>query len=164
MIGVGALFIYAAVVVFGVMAWARRDDSLRKGLTRAIEQGVVVLPRMVFALIAAGFVVKLIPTDIIVRYLGNEAGFTGVLIGSVTGLLVPSGPVVAFAIAAAFAGEGASLPALIAFVTAWSVFATHRVFIFELPLLGAQFVRLRMLAVIPLPLIAGLIAMFTTRP
>jgi len=106
--------------------------------------------------------VKLIPTEIIGRFLGAEAGFTGVLIGSVTGLIVPAGGMVAFAIAAAFATEGAAVPALVSFVTCWALFAAHRLIIFELPLLGLSFARLRMLSVVILPLLAGTVALLAT--
>ncbi len=71
---------------------------------------------------------------------------------------MPAGPVVAFALAASFALAGASIPALVAFLTGWSVFAAHRVLIFEIPMLGLHWLRLRMLSVIPLPVIAGLLA------
>ncbi len=160
--GAGAIILCGGALVLGGIALARRDDSFRLGLVRALQQAVIILPRMIFALIAASFIVKLIPTGIIVAYLGAEAGIKGILIGSLTSLIVPSGPAVAFAIAATFALEGASVPALVSFLTGWSVFAAHRVVIFELPLLGARFVRLRMLSVMPLPLIAGAIAMLVT--
>ena len=134
----GALVLYGGGVLLGGIAIARRDGSFRDGLSRALEQAVLILPRLVFALIAASFIVRLIPTDLVVEYLGAEAGIKGIVIGSLAGLVVPSGPPVAFAVAASFALEGASVPALVAFLTAWSVFAAHRVFIFELPLLGAR--------------------------
>ncbi len=159
----GALIIYAAAVLLAIVAFARRDTSFRFGLRRALEQAITLLPRMVFALIAAGFVVKLIPTDIIVRYLGSGSGVTGIIVGSLAGLMIPSGPVIAFATAAALAAGGASVPALIAFLTGWSVFAAHRVIIFEIPLLGSHFVRLRMLSVLPLPILAGCVALFLTK-
>lgn len=160
--GIGAMFLYAAAVLLGAVALARRDSSFSSGLMRALEQSLILLPRVILAFIAATFIVKLIPTEIIVGYLGTGAGFTAILIASVTGLLVPAGPAVAFAVAAAFALEGASVPALVAFLTGWSVFAAHRVMIFEIPLLGTRFVRLRMLCVMPLPLIAGTLAMLVT--
>lgn len=160
--GLGGLFIYVLATILSVVALLRRDDSFRIGMQRAVEQALVILPRMIFALVAAGFVVKLIPTDIIIRYLGTDAGFKAILIASVTGLIIPSGPVTAFAVAASFAIEGASVPALIAYVTGWSVFAMHRVIIFEIPLLGARFVKLRLLSVLPLPLLAGSIAMLAS--
>lgn len=158
----GALFIYGAASLLLGIAFLRRDGSLQLGMHRALSQAVQLLPRMVVALIAAGFAVTLIPTDIIVRYLGSESGLVGIVIGSMTGLIVPGGPVIAFAIAAAFAGEGASLPSLVAFVSGWSVFATHRVVIFEIPMLGVPFVKLRMLAVLPVPILAGLLTMLVT--
>ena len=160
--GLGGLFIYGAAIVLAGVSLSRRDASFRLGMRRAMEQALAILPRMIFALIAAVFIVKLIPTEIIARYLGAEAGFTAILIGTLAGLMVPSGPVIAFAAASTFAVEGASVPALVSFVTGWSVFAAHRVVIFESPLLGTRFVRLRMLSVIPLPVIAGSIAMFAT--
>lgn len=155
----GAVFIYAVAAILAGIALARRDATFRLGIRRAVEQSMTLLPRMVLALISAGFIVKLIPTDFIGRYLGADAGVTGILIASVSGLLVPAGPVVSFAIAAAFAAEGASTPALIAFLSGWSVFAMHRVVIFEIPLLGIRFVRLRLLSVILLPLLAGSLAL-----
>lgn len=159
---VGGLFIYAAAIALALYTLSRRDATFRSGVRRALQQSLILLPRMIFALVAAGFIVRLIPTEIIVSYLGAEAGIKGILIGSLTGLIVPSGPAVAFAIAASFALEGASVPALVAFLTGWSVFAAHRVIIFELPLLGAHFLRLRMLSVIPLPIIAGTIALLVS--
>ena len=54
------------------------------------------------------------------------------------------------------------IPALVAFLTGWSVFAAHRVLIFEIPMFGFHWVRLRMLSVVPLPVIAGALAMLVT--
>lgn len=162
MISPGIYIIFFVAMMLIVFAWSRQDESLRLGLIRAIEQFVKILPRMIFALIGAGFMVKLIPTDFIGNYLGAEAGFTGVLIGSVSGLVVPAGGMIAFAIAAALANEGASVPALISFITCWGLFAAHRLVIFELPMLGSSFARLRMLSVLILPFIAGTIALVAT--
>lgn len=162
MISPGVYVVFFAATLLVAFALSRRDDSLRLGLTRAVEQFVIIVPRMICALIAAGFMVKLIPTDIIGRFLGVEAGFTAILIGSVTGLLVPAGPVIAFAIAAAFATEGASVPALVSFITCWTLFSAHRILIFEVPLLGGSFMRLRMLSVLILPLLAGAMTLAAT--
>ncbi|HET6629648.1 MAG TPA: hypothetical protein VFG91_07725 [Woeseiaceae bacterium] len=163
MTGPGAYLIYLAAIMLSLYAVLRRDGSAGLGLVRALEQSITLLPRMICALVAAGFMVNLIPTEIIGRLLGNEAGLTGILIGSLAGLIVPSGPVISFAIASAFAGEGASAPALVSFITAWSLFAAHRIFIFEIPLLGIPFLRLRMLSVVILPFVAGILALGVTK-
>jgi hypothetical protein len=44
-------------------------------------------------------------------------------------------------------------------LTAWSVFALHRMLIYELPLLGFEFSRVRLLSTLLLPPIAGFAAM-----
>lgn len=160
---IGMAIIYGAPVVLGGYALSRRDGSFRQGLIRAVEQFVKLVPRMFCALVAAGFVAKLIPTAFISRFLGDEAGVTAIFIGTVTGLLIPSGPVVAFSIAATFAQAGAADAALIAFITAWTLFAVHRVVIYEIPLLGLSFLRLRLLSVFLLPPLAGLMTMGATQ-
>lgn len=156
---IGMVIIYGAPVVLGGYALARRDGTFRKGLIRAIEQFVKLVPRMLCALVAAGFVAKLIPTSFISRFLGDEAGVTAILIGTITGLIVPSGPVVAFSIAATFAQAGAADAPIISFITTWTLFAVHRMVIYEIPLLGFSFLRLRLLSVFLLPPLAGLVAM-----
>ena len=163
MMSPAAMFIYLLAAVLAAVALSHRDEKARVGFLRAAEQIVILLPRMVLALVAAGFMVMLIPAELIGRYLGEEAGLTGILIGSVAGLLVPSGGLVAFALAAAFASKGASTPALIAFLTGWSVFALHRIFIFEVPLLGARFTCMRAVSVLLLPPIAGGLALLAVQ-
>lgn len=159
MFDLGTILIYGAAFILGALSLSRGSTTFRRGMRRAVEQSLVLLPRMVFALIAAGFIVKLIPTELIVRFLGAEAGFTAIIIGSLAGLLVPSGPVIVFAIAASFANEGASVPALVSFVSGWSIFAAHRIVIFEIPLLGIRFTRMRLIAAIPLPILAGALSL-----
>ncbi|MEX0603549.1 MAG: hypothetical protein WD623_07600 [Marinobacter sp.] len=160
---VGMAIIYGAPIVLASYALSRRDDTFRRGMTRAVEQFAMLVPRMFCALVAAGFVAKLIPTEFISRFLGDEAGITAIFIGTVTGLAIPSGPVVAFSIAATFAKAGAADSALIAFITAWTIFAFHRVIIYEIPLLGVSFLRLRLSSVFLLPILAGLMTMGVTR-
>jgi uncharacterized membrane protein YraQ (UPF0718 family) len=143
------------VLILAVYAYRRHDGTFEGGIRRGVEQFMKLVPRMLCALIAAGFIAKLIPTSIISTYLGDEAGFTAVVIGTLTGLIVPSGPVISFAIAATFANAGASVPALVAFITSWSLFAAHRMMIYEIPLLGFSFLRLRVASVAIMPFAAG---------
>lgn len=153
----GILILYGMAGVLIALAISRRDDTFRRGVRRAVEQFLILAPRMFCALIAAGFIAKLIPSEFIARYLGSEAGMTAVLIASVTGIAVPAGPAIAFSIGAVFAHAGASVPALIAFITSWSIFAAHRIFIYEIPLLGLSFLRMRLVSVGATPLLAGVI-------
>lgn len=154
----GFLALLALLAVLIVVAARRRLDAgpIAK---RFAEQFLKLVPRMLCALIAAGFIAELIPKQTISGYLGADAGLLALPVAAAAGLLIPAGPVIAFAIAAVFAKSGASTGALVAFVTSWSVFAAHRILIYEVPLIGASFLRLRILSVLAMPLLAGGLAM-----
>jgi uncharacterized membrane protein YraQ (UPF0718 family) len=158
-INVGLLLLGLAAVALAVVALRQGNDTFTRGLQRAAEQAAHLVPRMICALIGAGFIGKLMPSDLIAQHLGSEAGISAILIATAAGLVLPAGPVVAFAIAAVFARAGASVPALVAFITSWSLFAAHRIFMYEIPLLGLSFVRFRIASVAVAPILAGLIAM-----
>ncbi|SLN64414.1 hypothetical protein ROJ8625_03272 [Roseivivax jejudonensis] len=153
-------FIVLLVLLAALVALAVRQ-RLDPGptLKRFLEQFAKLVPRMLCALVAAGFIAQLIPRETISGYLGDDAGLLALPVAAATGLMVPAGPVIAFAIAAVFAKAGASTAALVTFVTSWSVFAAHRIFIYELPLIGASFLRLRAVSVLFAPFAAGALAM-----
>jgi hypothetical protein len=71
---------------------------------------------------------------------------------------------IGFAIGVAALRSGASAPQVIAYMTAWALFALHRVFLWEMPMMPARIVWLRVLASIPLPFLAAWIAMLTGKP
>ena len=151
----GSMIVFSVPVILAILAWRRHDGTLHKSLTRWAEQLAQILPTMAMAMIAAGFFAAMIPDAIISRYLGSESPIVGVLIGSVAGILFPTGPVVVFSLSASFAVAGASTSALVAFVTSWTLFALHRMVIYELPLLGPSFVVVRVLSILSIPFIAG---------
>jgi len=155
----GIAILYGLFAVLALSALSRMDGTFQRGLRRAVEQLALLAPRMVCALTAAGFIARLIPSELIGQYLGAEAGLKAILLASAVGLIIPAGPVIAFSIAAIFARSDASTAALIAFITSWSLFAAHRIFIYEIPLLGPSFLRLRVVSVAALPIFAGLMAL-----
>ena len=155
---IGILSLLALLVVLVGIALVRRQD-FAPFLRRFIEQFAKLVPRMLCALVAAGFIATLIPKELIAGFLGPDAGLIALPVAAATGLLVPAGPVIAFAIAAVFAKAGASSAALMTFITSWSIFAAHRILIYELPLVGASFFRLRIASAVVVPFLAGLLAM-----
>lgn len=152
------LFIWALALVLGGFAYVRRDGSYGEGLTRAADQLVRVMPRVLMALAAAGFIARLVPSELVGTWIGPGSGLTGLLVAAFAGLLVPAGPVIAFSLAAILLHAGAAPPQLVAFVTSWCIVALHRITIYELPMLGWRFLVLRLSASAVLPLMAGLMA------
>ena len=153
---IGILSLGAVLIALLAVA-IRRGQDFAPVVRRFTEQFAMLVPRMLCALVAAGFIAELIPKEAIARLLGHDAGLIAVPVAAAAGLIVPAGPVIAFAIAAVFARSGASTAALVTFVTSWSIFAAHRVLIYEIPLLGASFLRLRILSVLAVPLLAGIL-------
>lgn len=156
MFGIGFYVMLAVMVGLLIAAMRVEKPVFGAAFKRYMEQFAVLVPRMFCALIAAGFCAKLLPAEWISTLLGDGSGLTGLIVAFIAGLLVPAGPVICFSIAAVFAKAGATPEAVITFITSWSLFGAHRLFIYELPLLGFAFARMRMLAASPVPLLAGI--------
>lgn len=153
-----ASVLWLIALVFGILV-ARRDIRLfGRAVRSAVENLVVIMPRICLALILAGFVAKLIPTEMIGQMIGYDTGWRGIALACVFGGMMPSGPMIAFPVVVVLRGADAGAPQLIAFLTAWSVFAWHRVLIYEINMLGWHFTAVRLGSSIILPAIAGALA------
>lgn len=142
----------------GAAVWRKDSARVRDGVRLACERFVTIMPRIVLALVMAGFVAKLTPSDPIAALIGPESGWKGILIASLTGGFVPAGPIIAFPFVVVLSKAGAGTPQLIAFVTAWSVFAFHRVMIYETAMMGWRFSVIRLTSSLILPPLAGFLA------
>jgi uncharacterized membrane protein YraQ (UPF0718 family) len=152
------LLFAAFFVVMSVLVLRRGRAATHDAAERALEQLAHVIPQLCVALLAAGFLAKLIPAQWIGGLIGPGSGVLGLLIASMAGPIVPAGPVLAFSVAALLERSGATPETLVAFVTSWSLFTIHRMVSYEIPMLGASFLRLRLLSVAFVPIGAGLIA------
>jgi len=102
----------------------------------------------------------------LVKWMGEESGFQGILLGWLTGLLIPGGPYVVFPVAAALFKEGMGVGPLLTFITAKSLLSPIRMFTWEVPFLGWAFVTARTVPSLFLPPIVGIIGqrLFTLFP
>ena len=147
------LFILAAILC--LVTFYFKKENFSEAFKISLEQLIIVLPRLPVALIAAGFITVLLPEQMISSWIGKESGLTGILIASMVGIIIPSGPVVSFPIAFALYNLGAGTPQLIAFLTGWSIFQLSRLLMWEVPFLGWSFVFRRLVVSLPLPFIAA---------
>jgi uncharacterized membrane protein YraQ (UPF0718 family) len=158
-----------AFIAFTVVA-AAGFVYLRDGQARFFEiltgGGVLffdILPKVLAACLIATFVTVLMPRELVVRWVGGQSGFLGLVIATLAGIIVPGGPITVFPIAAAFIAVGADIGAVIAFVTSWTLLGYGRALVWELPFFGLEFVLWRSLVALPLPLAAGLLARLVAR-
>jgi uncharacterized membrane protein YraQ (UPF0718 family) len=154
-VGLGLLLLWGLVVALAVFAATKPGRLNAAAGALALNQFVRIMPRLVVALIAAGFLGTLLPGKVVGSLIGPETGAGGILLASVAGGFTPGGPVVSFPLMVVLKEAGAGLPQLIAFLTGWSVFAFHRVMIYEATLMGWRFVGVRLFASLLLPPLAG---------
>ena len=146
--------ILAALI--GVALW-RGGGALQKGLTFGGKTFLTTLPLLIMAFAIAGLVQILVPREVIVKWLGAGAGFKGIMIATVAGAVTPGGPYVSFPIVASLYKSGASVGTVVAFVTAWSLWAVAR-FPLEIGLVGPKLAIARFLSTLIVPPLAGLFA------
>ena len=151
-------------IIMGVIAIALLLIGYQKGggvhvigLKSAGSLLFEVLPIIIFAFIVAGMIQVLVPQELISKWVGAESGFRGILIGTGLGAITPGGPFVSMPVAAGFLRAGASIGTMVAFITAWSLLAVHRLPM-EVGIMGWQFTLVRFACTFVFPPIAGLLA------
>lgn len=122
-----------------------------------------MLPKVLAGCLIGAFVTLLLPREMVARWVGHESGFTGLLIATFFGFLLPGGPITIYPVAGAFLVMGADAGAVVAFIVSWTLIGYTRALVWELPFFGADFVLWRIAAAIPLPIIAGLLARIVVR-
>ena len=146
----------AAVILLGIAFWRGRDLPLT-GLLAGWRTLWHNLPLLLLGFVIAGLAQVLIPKELITRWLGTEAGIKGVLIGCVVGGLVPGAPYATFPLVAALYQAGASLGAVVGFVSAWALWSVSRLPV-EIALIDSRPALVRYAVTFIVPPIAGLLA------
>jgi len=145
-----------AAILLAIAFWRGRDLPLA-GLLAAGRTLWRNLPVLLLGFVVAGLAQVLIPKDLITRWLGTEAGVKGVLIGCVVGGLVPGAPYATFPLVAVLYQAGASLGAVVGFVSAWSLWSVSRLPL-EVALIDSKPALVRYAITFVVPPIAGLLA------
>ncbi len=111
-------------------------DGLLEGGENTVSIIRRAAPALLLGFVLAGLLTVLFPPRVVGRWMGDEAGTKGVLIGAVAGVLSPGGPYVMYPIAAALMHGGAGIASISAFSVARNIFTANRFLVFELPFLG----------------------------
>jgi hypothetical protein len=161
-----AINILLWLVVAG-LAWfaaMRGRVLLNDGAREGVIEFFMLLPRIGIGVVGSGYIAEVLPKELIAPWLGPESGLLGVTLATLGGALTPGGPVVGFSIGAAALKSGAGAPQVIAYSTAWALYAIHRLVMWEMPMMPAHIVWLRATVSLPLPFVAALLAILAGRP
>lgn len=145
-----------AVVLLAIAFWRGRDLPVA-GLSAAWRTLWRNLPLLLLGFVVAGLAQVLIPKALITRWLGRQAGVRGVLIGCAIGGLVPGAPYATFPLVASLYRAGASLGAVVGFVSAWALWSVTRLPV-EMALIDPKAALIRYAVTFVVPPVAGLLA------
>lgn len=160
-----SMFITTIVMaILSVIAFyfAYRSGRHVEGLMISKNLLLQVTPLLVFAFILAGMAQVLIPAELIAKWIGEESGFKGIIIGSLVGGFLPGGPYVTLPIIVGLAKIGASVPVLVATITGWSLIALARLPM-DIGILGPRLALIRLASTFMLAPLAGLLAQFIVK-
>jgi uncharacterized membrane protein YraQ (UPF0718 family) len=126
-------------------------EALGGGTKLFLRFGAVIL----LSFLVAGLAEVLLPREWVSAALGEDSGWKGLFLASAAGAITPAGPFISMPIAAGLLRSGAAPPAVITFLAAWSLLAVHRLFAWEIPILGASFALTRWALCLVLPVLVG---------
>lgn len=147
----------ALALAFVLVGYFRGQGEHAQGLRSSMWMTLEVLPLLIFAFVVAGMAQVLIPREMLTKWVGEESGIRGLLIGTVSGAFIPGGPYVSLPVAAGLLKAGAGVGTLVAFLTAWSLWGISRLPL-EVGILGWKFAAVRLACTFFFPPIAGLLA------
>lgn len=148
----------AVAISASIVYWRDGEARFLEILSSDFHLFLDILPKVLAACLIAAFVAVLMPREVVLRWVGAESGWLGIIIATLAGAICPGGPITIFPIAAAFVAIGADTGAAIAFITSWTLLGYARILVWELPFFGGEFVIWRTMISIPLPIIAGILA------
>ncbi len=151
-------FLFLALAAGAAVFRLRGEEVFIDALSHSLGLLAMIAPVILGAMMIGAYVQRLIPQNVVERWLGSESGLRGLLVATAAGAITPGGPFAAFPLVVALYRSGAAFETGIAYLTAWSVLGLNRVLMWEIPFLGVEFSVLRYVVSLPLPLIAGLLA------
>jgi hypothetical protein len=160
---VGVL-LWGLVAALALTAAVRSKALCREGVWEGGRDFVVLIPRVLVGVVGSGYIAAVMPQEIITAWIGPNSGLTGIAIAALAGAATPGGAVVGFSVGAAALKGGAGAPQVIAYSTAWSLYALQRLINWEIWMMAPRVVWLRAAVSIPLPFLAGIGAMLIGRP
>ena len=120
------LLLWVMVAVLALTAAVRSKALFREGATEGARDFVLLLPRIMIGVVGSGYIAAIMPQNLITTWIGPNSGILGITIATLAGAITPGGAVVGFSVGAAALKGGGGAPQVIAYSTAWSLYALTR--------------------------------------
>jgi uncharacterized membrane protein YraQ (UPF0718 family) len=133
---ISTIILVAAVLGLGLAVWAHPERSLAEAMGISKRQAIFLIPVIIPAIISAGFVAQLLPSEQIGQWVGAESGFQGAMIAAAFGALMPTGPMLILPVVAALLSANAGEAQMLALLNAWMMMNAQRLVLYDVPLAG----------------------------
>lgn len=145
-----------AVLVVGLVGVAavKGGGLVEQGFRTAGTTGLKFLPILAVAFVIMGFVDVLLPQAVVERWLSDAAGWRGIGVAWLAGVLTPAGSIIGLPLAAALLKAGVGAGVLVTYLTSMATLSLIRVPL-EVGFYGWRLMVLRMVVSLVLPLVAG---------
>lgn len=143
------------VLIVAIVLLSIFPDRRAAVITTSWEFFIEMISILPAVMILMGIFAVFVPRDLVVRYLGKDAGIRGIFLAIIMGAL-PTGPLyIAFPIASTLLKKGARISNIIVFLSAWSCIKIPQELV-ELEFLGFRFMLTRLTLTVISVIVMGL--------
>lgn len=151
------LLVLSLLLITTVLAFV--SDGTQ-GIVSGLEGGwrllLTAVPLSLLGIGFAGMLQVLVPPSLVGKWMGDEAGIRGIVIGMLAGMASPGSPHVTFPLARALLDSGAGIGPTTGFVSAKEVATPNRFFVWDIPFLGAPFSFARLIVNLAMAIAAAI--------
>ncbi len=147
------------VLTLGLIGFAasKGEGLVEQGFRTAGTTGLKFVPILLVAFVIMGFVDVLLPRDLVERWLSDAAGWRGLGVAWLAGVLTPAGSITGLPLAAALLKAGVGAGVLVTYLTSMATLSILRVPL-EIGFYGWRLMALRVAVSLVLPFVAGALA------
>jgi uncharacterized membrane protein YraQ (UPF0718 family) len=111
------LILYSVTLLLFIVSWAINPLKTEAAFKKGAKLFLHLLPSLLSILMLVSLSLTLIGPDILHRWMGPEAGFSGFVVGAMSGAIAMIPPFVAFPMSAMLIDSGISVPVMGVFLT-----------------------------------------------
>lgn len=149
-----ALALFALLALLMVLALLQGSSTFSQAWRASLQQLVRFLPILVIAMLVAGFTETLLPEGLVEEWLSDSAGWRGIALAWLAGIITPGGSIIGLPLIAALYQAGVGLAVLMTYATSFATLSLLRVPL-EVGFYGWRITGIRVLVSLVLPFVAG---------
>ncbi len=153
------IFIAGMVIVLYYFSFHQTGEFPWAATHRAGGYVLEIIPKILLGFLIGAILPDILPKEIVESWLSARSGWKGILIGWIVGGTIPMGaPFVLFPMAIGLMKGGAGIGPIVTMLTSSALMGPFRIVIYEIPIMGWEFLAARMISVFWMPPVAGYLA------